>query len=142
MLAQYSNYVSPQGYTTADCLDDLKDVVDVVAHNLAYGGNDRVWDAALLYNAGAHAAGSENETLYAFNQVRDIIRQVIVNEAVTVGGHTSLTQSTDTSITNGVANGDCDDAKATVTTLVGILTNAISTPSSLYSITRTESSTK
>ena len=120
MLAQYSNYVSPQGYTTADCLDDLKDVVDVVAHNLAYGGNDRVWDAALLYNAGAHAAGSENETIFGFNAVRDIIRQVIVNEAVTVGGHTSLTQSTDTSITNGVANGDCDDAKATVTTLVGI----------------------
>jgi len=142
MLAQYSNYISPQGYTTADCLDDLKDVVDVVAHNLAYGGNDRVWDAALLYNAGAHAAGSENETIYAFNQVRDILRQVIINEAVTVGGHTSLTQSTDTSITNGVANGDCDDAKATITTLVGILTNTINTPSSLYSITRTESSTK
>ena len=142
MLAQYSNYISPQGYTTADCLDDLKDVVDVVAHNLAYGGNDRVWDAALLYNAGAHAAGSETETIYAFNQVRDILRQVIINEVVTVGGHTSLTQSTDTSITNGVANGDCDDAKATITTLVGILTNTINTPSSLYSITRTESSTK
>ena len=142
MLAQYSNYIPAQGYTTNDCLDDLKDVVDVVAHNLAFGGNDRVWDAALLYNAGAHASGTENETVYAFNQVRDIIRQVIVNETVTVDGHTALSQSTDTSITNGVANGDCDQAKATVTTLVSILTNAINTPSSLYGITRTESSSK
>ena len=142
MLSQYSNYVPAQGYTTNDCLDDLKDVVDVVAHNLAYGGNDRVWDTALLYNSGGHADGHENETIFGFNAVRDIIRQVIVNEAVTVGGYTSLPQATDTSITNGVANGDCDDAKATVTTLVGILTNAIASPSSLYSIDRTESSSK
>tara|TARA_B100000963_G_scaffold338002_1_gene334470 strand:+ start:7463 stop:22063 length:14601 start_codon:yes stop_codon:yes gene_type:complete len=142
MLAQYSNYVSPQGYTTNDCLDDLKDVVEVVAHNVAFGGNDRTWDAALLYNAGAHAAGTENETIYAFNQVRDIIRQVIVNETVTVGGHTALNQATNASIAAGIANGDYDSAKDTATTLVGILTNAINTPSSLYQITRTESTSK
>ena len=137
MIAQYPSYTWQTGYSSTDCLDDLKDVVEVVAHNLAYGGNDRVWDAANMYVAGAHAAGSENETIYAFNQVRDLIRQVMTNEAVTVGGHTSLPQATDTSITDGVTNGDCDAPKATVTSLVQILTNTISTPSSLLSVTRT-----
>ena len=41
MLANFPTYSSPTGYTTDDCLDDIKDVVNVVAHNLAYGGNDR-----------------------------------------------------------------------------------------------------
>ena len=136
MKAQYPAYTWTAPYTETDCLDDLKDVVDVVAHNLAYGGNDRVWDAALMYNAGAHAVGSENETIFAFNAVRDIIRQVIVNEAVTIGGHTGIAQVTDISITNGVANGDCDNAKATVTSLIQILTNAITSASSLYTVTR------
>ena len=87
MKAQYPAYTWTAPYTETDCLDDLKDVVDVISHNVAYGGNDRVWDAALMYNAGAHAAGSENETIFAFNAVRDIILQVVKQEAVTIGGH-------------------------------------------------------
>ncbi len=139
MKAQYPAYTWTAPYTETDCLDDLKDVVDVISHNVAYGGNDRVWDAALMYNAGAHAAGSENETIFAFNAVRDIILQVVKQEAVTIGGHTGIAQITRT-ITNGVADGRCDNALATVTSLTQILTNAITSPSSLYSVARTAAS--
>ena len=132
MKAQYPAYTWTAPYTETDCLDDLKDVVDVISHNVAYGGNDRVWDAELMYNACAHAAGSENETIFAFNAVRDIILQVVKQEAVTIGGHTGIPQITRT-ITNGVADGRCDNALATVTSLAQILTNAITSQSSLYS---------
>ena len=142
MTAQYPSYTYQVGYSSADCLDDLKDVVEVVAHNMAHGGNDRVWDAANMYVAGAHASGSENETIYSFNQVRDLIHQVMTNVDVTVGSYTSLTQIKDTSITNGVADGRCDSAKSSVTSLVQILTNTIGSSSSLAGVTRTQSVTR
>ena len=104
MIAQFPSYSWQAGYSSTDCLDDLKDVVKVVAHNTGYGGNHRVWDAANLYVAGAHAAGSESETIFAFNAVRDIIKEIATNVEVTVGGHTSLTQTRDLTITNGVAS--------------------------------------
>ena len=141
MLAQYTNYVPAAGYTTADCLDDLKDVVEVVAHNVAFGGNDRVWDTGNLYVSGGHANGHENETIFGFNAVRDIIIEVIRNEAVTVGGHTQLTQSMYTG-TVDTANPKCQNETSAVTTLIQILTDTIATPTSLHSVTRTVSAEK
>jgi len=142
MLAQYSNYTPAIGYTTDDCLDDIKDVVDVVAHNLAYGGNDRVWDTANMYVSGGHANGHENETVFAFNAVRDLIIQVMTNETVTIGGHTTLTQSIDNTITADTNSPKCPNQRATVQTLISILTSTVSTPSSLQSVDRTQSVTK
>ena len=138
MTTQYPGYTWQSGYTSVDCLDDLKDVVDVVAHNLRYGGNDRVWDAANMYVAGAHAAGSENETVYAFNQVRDIIKEVATNVTVTVGNITpTAAQQKDTTITDGVTTGECATTLSAVDTLVLILTNTITTPASLVDVPRT-----
>ena len=139
MIAQFPSYSWQAGYSSTDCLDDLKDVVKVVAHNTGYGGNHRVWDAANLYVAGAHAAGSESETIFAFNAVRDIIKEIATNVEVTVGGHTSLTQTRDLTITNGVINGDCNVVLSAIDTLVAILTGTISDSTSLQGITRTDS---
>ena len=139
MIAQYPSYTWGAGYSSTDCLDDLKDVVKVVAHNTGYGGNHRVWDAANLYVAGAHASGSENETIFAFNAVRDIIKEIATNVDVTVGGHTALTQTKDTTITDGVSNGDCNVVLSAIDTLVTILTGTIQNPASLGSVTRTDS---
>ena len=139
MIAQYPSYTWQSGYSSTDCLDDLKDVVKVVAHNTGYGGNHRVWDAANLYVAGAHASGSENETIFAFNAVRDIIKEIATNVDVTVGGHTSLAQVKDTTITDGVSNGDCNVVLSAIDTLVSILTGTIQSPASLQGVTRTDS---
>ena len=44
--------VPDQGTSGGDwnCQDDIISIVDAVAYNLRYGGNDEVWDAANLYN--------------------------------------------------------------------------------------------
>ncbi len=84
-----------------------------------------MWDAANMYVAGAHAAGSENETVYAFNQVRDIIKEVATNVTVTVGNITpTAAQQKDTTITDGVTTGECATALSAVDTLITILTNS------------------
>ena len=106
MLAQYPSFNVPTGNNN-DCLDDIKDVIDVVAHNLAYGGNDRTWDAANYYATGAHVTGEETETIYAFNQARDMMIQAMRNETITVGGHTGLTQVIDSSITTDTNTPRC-----------------------------------
>ena len=136
MLANFPGFNVPTGNNN-DCLDDIKDMIGVVAYNLAFGGNERVWDAANLYATGAHVAGEETETNYAFNQARDIMIQVMRNEDVTVGGHTTLTQSKDLTITVDTNNPTCPQQEATITSLVQILTDTITTSTSLYNVART-----
>ena len=136
MQANNSGFTVPTN-NNVDCIDDIRDIIKVVAHNLAFGGNDRTWDAANLYATGAHVAGEETETIEAFNEARDIMIQVMRNEDVTVGGHTSLTQTKDLTITVDQASPTCQQAEASITSLVLLLTNTITTPSSLYSIPRT-----
>ena len=41
----------------------LETFLEAVADNLAYGGNDKTWDAAYSYVKGAHVAGEESETI-------------------------------------------------------------------------------
>ena len=141
MLAQYPSFNVPTGNNN-DCLDDIKDVIDVVAHNLAYGGNDRTWDAANYYATGAHVTGEETETIYAFNQARDMMIQAMRNETITVGGHTGLTQVIDSSITTDTNSPRCANEAASITTLVNILTSSITSQGTyLYNVTRTNSVT-
>ena len=138
MLAQYPSFNVPTG-NNVDCLDDIKDIIGVVAHNLGYGGNDRTWDAANLYATGAHVAGEESQTIYAFNEARDMMIQAMRNEAITVGGHTTLTQSFDNTITVDTSNPYCPQQASTITSLVQLITNAVTTGTTLYSVTRTPS---
>ena len=81
------------------CKDDIVDVLESVAYNLKYGGNDYTVDAANLYITGAHVSGEEQETAYAFDQAKLLATQVMRNEAVTIGGYSTRTQVFDTSIT-------------------------------------------
>jgi hypothetical protein len=138
MQVQYPTFAVPTG-NNVDCIDDIKDIIEVVSHNLAFGGNDRVWDAANLYATGQHVSGEEAQTLYAFAQARDIMVEVMRNEDVTVDGHTSLTQSKDLTITVDSANPTCASQASTIASLVQLLTNTISAGSTLYGVTRTVS---
>ena len=47
-------------YHNSDCVDDVRDLLEAIADNVAYGGNDKTWDAAYSYKTGAHVAGEEN----------------------------------------------------------------------------------
>ena len=99
MLAQFPSYTPPAGTNGQDCKDDIVDVLESVAYNLKYGGNDYTVDAANLYITGAHVSGEEQETAYAFDQAKLLATQVMRNEAVTIGGYSTRSQVFDTSIT-------------------------------------------
>ena len=149
MLANYSSFSVPGG--RANCEDDIEDVIEAVAYNVGYGSNNKVWDAANLYvNGGAlqHLVGEETQSVYAFNEARNIALQVITNVDVTVGsGYTSLTQTKDLTITADPTTGSntdaasCSNVRSSITTLFGIVTDTIGTPSSLSGVTRTTPAT-
>ena len=136
MQTQYPSFTVPTG-NSQDCIDDIIDMIEVVAYNLAFGGNDRTWDAANLYATGAHVAGEEAQTITAFTEAKDIMIEVMRNEAVTVGGHTALTQSFDNTITADTQTPLCPAQESTINTLVTILTNTITSAPLLYNVTRT-----
>ena len=102
MIAAFPSFNVPTG-NPQDCKDDIVDVLESLAYNLKYGGNDLTFDAANLYITGAHVAGEEQETIRAFEEARDIATQVMRNEAVITGGHTTRTQIFDLTITYDTA---------------------------------------
>ena len=80
-----------------NCIDDIIDIVEVVAYNVAYGGNSEVYDAANLYVTGAHVSGEENQTVKAFEIALELCEDVIQNYPITAQ-YTQRTQYIDNSI--------------------------------------------
>ena len=137
MLAANGGFTIPTGNQA--CIDDAKDFLQLaLAHNLRWGGNDRVYDAANYYIRGAHVAGEQDRSVEVFNHCRDMAIQAMRNETITTS-HTSITQYTHT-VTVDAASPACQDVAASITTLTTILTNAIGTNSgtgNLNGVTRT-----
>ena len=84
MKDRYTSYNYPSGYTEQDCIDDVVDVLEAVAYNLRYGGNDKTYDAANLYVNGVYSTpapvtGEEQEVIYAFREASDMANRVIRN---------------------------------------------------------------
>ena len=104
MLDKYPAFSVPTG-DNQDCIDDVIDVVDVVAYNTEYGGNDRTYDAANLYITGAHVADEEPQTIYAFQQARDMSIQAMRNERIGIQSGGQYVHKFVTSGTNAVVSG-------------------------------------
>ena len=101
MLANNPTYQVPTGNQA--CIDDIVDYCEAMAYNLAYGGNDQVWDGAKYYVDGSHVVGEEDESVETFNHARDIAIQIMRNDPVTVQGSHGLTQIRDYTITPDAA---------------------------------------
>ena len=101
MLANNPGYNVPTGNQA--CIDDIVDYCEALGYNLAYGGNDQVWDGAKYYVDGSHVVGEEDESVETFNHARDIAIQVMRNDPVTVQGGHGLTQIRDFTITPDAA---------------------------------------
>ena len=86
-------------YHNSDCVDDVRDLLESIADNVAYGGNDKTWDAAYSYKTGAHVAGEETETNIVFEHAKDMAAQVIKNQKILAIGSHGLHQTYDTTIT-------------------------------------------
>jgi hypothetical protein len=125
MITNFGGYPGPG--TPTDCEDDVVSVLDVINYNLQYGGNDRVYDAAKIYIDNTYLQGEEDESIYTFEQARDIAIQVMRNEAVVVSiATTEYSQVFDNSIIidpYGIPY--CSDVASAITQFVGIVTYAI-----------------
>ena len=88
-----------RNYHDQDCVDDVVDLLEAIADNVAYGGNDKTWDAAYSYKTGAHVAGEETETNIVFEHAKDMAAQVIKNQKILAVGSHGLHQTYDTTIT-------------------------------------------
>ena len=114
------------------CLRDTNLLIDAVADNVEFGGNDATYDAANFYVGTAHLSGEEGQSVQVFNHARDICRQVMRNLTVTTNSDTVGTQIKDNTISNDsgsttYSEACCIDVASTITTLWGIVTQAVGT---------------
>ena len=119
------SFTVPTG--SQNCVDDVIDVINEVSKNVASGGNNYTYDAANYYVGTSHVDGEETETVAIMNLARDMCRQAINNETITIQGSHGLTQTIDNTIT--VDPGGCAAIKSTIDTLFAIVTTAVSTDS-------------
>ena len=144
----YYNYpsFSVPGLGTSRCITDIKIILKAINHNLVFGGNDRVYDAAKFYVDNAVLAGEEQESIYAYGTIVGIATQIIRNETVTKIGGTSpyniipnntFTQFKDNSIIVDPSNPPCANVASAIQTFVGIITTGIGSPAAFALIPRT-----
>ena len=129
MMADNSGFSSTY---QVKCIRDTNLLIDAVADNVEFGGNDAVYDAANFYVGTAHLSGEEGQSVQVFNHARDICRQVMRNLTVTTNSYTVGTQGKDNTISNDsgsttYSEACCIDVASTITTLWGIVTQAVGT---------------
>ena len=99
MEIQFPTFNVPGG--SVNCFDDIVDVIEAIAYNVKYGSNNQVYDAANFYVLGAHVAGEEEQSVYAFGIAKQIAEKVIQNLTYTprAGVTTTYSQQKDLTIT-------------------------------------------
>ena len=135
MEIQFPTFNVPNG--SVNCFDDVVDVVEAIAYNVKYGSNNKVWDAGNLYATGAHVAGEEEQSVYAFRKAKEIAESVIQNVVYTprAGVTTTYSQVRDTTITtdpNPVSGVYCADVVSAMDTLFDIIEYSIDRTGSVY----------
>ena len=136
MLTNYPGFVIPNG--NQNCVDDIIDVMEAIAFNVKYGGNNKVYEAGEIYISGQHVEGEEDQAVYAFLQAKDIAIQVMRNEPVTITGSTR-TQFIDSTIVVDPQSPTCANIASAITNLTSIITQSIGTSTvsgSLVGITK------
>ena len=126
--------------TKEDCLDDVLDVLDAIIYNLQHGGNDKVVEAATLYEQDVIDSQNRTETLFVFEKVRDISIEVINNrefsllqtaaddETGNLGFDTTgLDQITDPYTLADGAPADCVEVESALAAFQSILAEGIGT---------------
>ena len=123
--------------TMVKCKRDIGYFIDAVSTDVFTGGNHYVREFVRQYfNANGTPisnglVGEVTESIYAFNQSRNLMKQAITNSLVGAA-YSDLTISTGTSTYNGggtvYANTDplaCSDVQSNIDNLVGIVTTVI-----------------
>ncbi len=80
-----------------NCIDDVLDLLRTVVYNLAYGGNEQVYDAAALYTSSTFLDGEETESRAVFQIAKTLARTVAISDSIgTIEGNHGFTQVLDT----------------------------------------------
>jgi hypothetical protein len=132
MLANFPGFSVPGG--NQNCIDDIIDVLEAIAFNVKYGGNNKVYDAGAIYISGQHVEGEEDQAVYAFLEARDMAIQAMRNESITITG-SSRTQFIDSTVIVDPMSPACADVATAITSLMAIITQAIGTSTVSGSLT-------
>lgn len=98
MLSAFPGFAVPGG--NIQCEDDIVTVLESVAFNLQYGGNDLVYDAGQIYITNDYLKGEEDESIYAFQQASSLAINAIRN--IGIGTSTPATIGITTTRITGI----------------------------------------
>jgi len=109
-----------------DVKTQLQAFIDALAYNVKAGQNNKVWDFANARVSGTNITGSDSQDTTLLNYIDSIATQVMRNETVTVSAGNTETQVKDVNVTTDTSSPYCAQVASAITTLVGIVTTAIS----------------
>ncbi len=104
----------------------LESYVVALAYNIKAGSNNKVWDYANALVGGTAITGNNTQDTALLNYIDTVGAEVIRNITVTKSAGNTENQTTDTNITADTASPKCPTVASAITTLVGIVTTAIS----------------
>ena len=148
MLINNPGFSVPGG--SVNCTDDVEAVLETIAYNIKYGGNDKVYDGALLYVQQPGLLNDErDESVEVYTNMRDLAISAMRNEPIVVQGSHGLTQYFDNNVLGDLSSepgvydfaNDCADVASSITVFTATITQAIGTdaaPGNLVGVTRTE----
>ena len=82
-------------YNVDKCERDVGLIIDALIYDLTYGGNLQTYDAAASYYVGAAAqygSGEKEETVAAYQRLKEVVGQVIIETQVVKSPSNTLTQ--------------------------------------------------
>ena len=131
-----------------NCIDDVVDILEAIAHDLRHGGNAKTYDAAAYYTGTTHVDGEEAETNAIINIARDLAITAMRNQSLTLSYLTDntftagleaqfigLEQFTKPDITiDGASTARCANVASAITTLTSIVTTAVTNDNLNHSV--------
>lgn len=97
VLANASPFSSGFVYDSVACSRDVGYVIDALTYDITYGGNLGTYDAASAYFVGVSAQygqGEKEETIAAYERLRDIISDILQGVLITTSSGNLLSQDT------------------------------------------------
>ena len=123
--ANQGNGSNPTG-DQATIIARLVTLVEAVAYNVKHGGNNEVYDYGTALTTGTNITGVAGEDTHLVNNIGTTSTEVMRNEVVSASANNNETQIRDLTITPDSADPKCPNVASAITTLIGIITSAIS----------------
>jgi hypothetical protein len=136
MLSDNPNFVIPGG--NQKCVSDVLKVLDAIIFNLRYGGNNKVFDAALIYVDQPELLDGERlESVQVYNYAKELAIAVMRNQPISVQGSHGINQVFDSTVIGDISGqpgiydfeNDCVDIANTIASLFGIILQGVGTES-------------